>query len=65
MDSIIRLVRREPVRAYAGLVAALAVAVSFGLDLTAEQQGAILGFAAIVLGTGETVRSRVSPVDRD
>lgn len=66
MNSIVRLVRREPVRAYSFLVGLVALAVSFGLPLTMEQQGLLVGLFAIVLGVGsEAVRGRVSPIDRD
>lgn len=66
MDSIVRLIRREPVRTYSILVGLLALGVSFGLPLTVEQQGLLVGLFAVALGVGgEAVRNRVSPVDRD
>lgn len=66
MDSIVRLVRREPVRVYTVLTLVLAFAVSLGLDLSAEQQVILGGIFAALLGIGgEAVRNRVSPVDRD
>ncbi len=62
----------EPVRLGALIIgvigAALALLVAFGVDLSADQQTAILGFAAAVIamasaiGVGEWVRNRVTPV---
>ena len=64
MKAVIRFVKREPVRVYATLVSGMAVAISFGLDWSAEQQAAVLGFVAVVLGVGESVRANVSPVHK-
>ena len=53
-------IRNEPAL-LSGLVAALvALAVSFGLDLTTEQVGAIV--AVVVAGAAVFTRSQVSPV---
>jgi hypothetical protein len=54
------LLTKEPA-ALAGLVqSVLALAVSFGVKLSAEQVGAILAVTTVALGFW--VRSRVSPV---
>ncbi len=50
----------EPVMTLAIIQMALALAVSFGLQWTGEQVGAVVAFAAAVLGW--VARSRVSPV---
>ena len=50
---------REPAAILAALQAIIAVAVSFGLDLSAEQVGGILAATAAVLGL--ITRSKVSP----
>ena len=53
----------EPVvSAFAAVVVALLVLLAaFGVDLTEEQQGAILGFVFAVLGLAILVRNRVTP----
>lgn len=53
-------IRNEPALAAGVLQAVLALAVTFGLDLTVEQTGAIVAVAAAVLAL--VVRSKVSPV---
>ena len=63
MRAILAFVKREPVRVFAIFQAAVVVAVAFGLSLSVEQTAALLGFAAVVLGVGEGVRSRVTPVE--
>lgn len=55
-------VKGEPALAAAVLQAILAVAVSFGLDLSGEQVGAIVALAAAV--SALFLRQRVSPTDR-
>lgn len=49
------------------ITAVLALLVSFGLPITAEQQSAILATAgaalALILGTGAAIRSQVTPKD--
>lgn len=62
MSRIVRLWRREPVRLLGLVQAAILVAVSLGIDLSAEQQASVIAFAAALLGVGEVARSRVSPV---
>jgi hypothetical protein len=52
---------REPAAVLAALQALIAVAVSFGLSLSAEQVGGILAATAAVLGL--ITRSQVSPTD--
>lgn len=54
-----RLWNREPALILAAVQAAVALAVSFGLHLTAEQVGAVTALAAALLGVA--TRSRVSP----
>lgn len=53
------LMEREPVMTMAVVQAALALAVSFGLDLTGDQVAAIMAFSAAVLGW--IARSKVAP----
>jgi 4-hydroxybenzoate polyprenyltransferase len=50
---------REPALILAAVQAVVALAVAFGLDLTAEQTGALLAVTAAVLGV--VTRSQVSP----
>lgn len=50
---------KEPAMILAAIQAALALAVSFGLNLTAEQVGGILALAAAIFGI--ITRSQVSP----
>lgn len=52
---------REPVMFLAVIQAVLALVVSFGGDLSAEQVGTITAVAAAVLGLW--ARSKVSPVE--
>jgi hypothetical protein len=51
---------REPVLIMGAIQAGLALAVSFGLSLTAEQTGAVLAFSAAVLAV--ITRRQVTPV---
>lgn len=51
---------REPAAIIAALQTLLAVAITFGLNLSAEQVGGILAATAAVLGL--ITRSQVSPV---
>ena len=50
---------REPVLFMAVIQAALALAISFGIGLTAEQTGAIMAFSAAALGL--ITRQKVTP----
>lgn len=52
--------RREPVMFLALVETALALVMAFGLELTGEQVGVVMGFAAAVLGF--VARQRVTPV---
>jgi hypothetical protein len=64
MSYLMDLWRREPARIVTFVQMVLVVAVSvFGVQLTGEQQTAILGLvmAAIVLLGGEVTRSQVTP----
>lgn len=51
---------REPAMIVAALEAVIAVGLSFGLNMSPEQTGAILAAVAIVLGL--VTRSQVAPV---
>lgn len=51
--------KREPVMFLAVVQTVVALVVSFGLDLTTEQVGAITAAAAAILGL--LARSRVTP----
>lgn len=63
MTAIVELLRREPVRVLWIGGYLLTTAASFGLDLSMEQQTAVLGLAAALLGVGgEAVRSQVMPM---
>lgn len=59
MQSIIDRVRREPALVSGLVNAVIALAVSFGLDLTEEQIGSILAVVAAVMALG--VRQQVTP----
>jgi hypothetical protein len=50
---------REPAMFMATIQAAIALGISFGLDLTGDQVGAIMAFSAAVLGL--VTRSQVFP----
>ena len=54
--------KTEPAMIMAILQSALALAISFGLHLTAEQVGGIVALSAAVFGL--ITRSKVSPVGK-
>lgn len=54
-----KLFNREPAMLSALVQAGVALSTSFGLDLTAEQIGAIFAFTAVLLGL--LTRSKVTP----
>lgn len=54
---------REPVMFMAVVQAGLALGLAFGVNLSVEQQGAILAFMAAVLGF--VVRSQVTPTKEE
>ncbi len=54
---------REPALYLGVLQAVLALVVSFGLELSAEQTGTILALSAAVLSL--VTRSKVTPVNKD
>lgn len=54
---------REPVMIMALIQAGLALAVSFGFNLSGEQTGAVMAFSAAFVGM--ITRSQVSPGGRD
>lgn len=59
----LRWLAREPVRVRTAVVAIIAVAGSFGLPVTAEQQALIVGAVLAVLAIfSETTRAKVTPV---
>lgn len=58
--SVRRWWQREPVLSLALLQAAIGVATAFGLDLTAEQVGAVMAFSAAALGW--LAREQVTPM---
>lgn len=59
MDNVWNLWGREPAMIVALVQAIIVLAISFGLQMTPEQQGAILAITAVVLGL--ITRSQVSP----
>ena len=59
MQSIIDRVRREPALVSGLVTAVIALAVSFGLDLTEEQVGSIQAVVAAVMAL--VVRQQVTP----
>lgn len=60
------MIRNEPVLGLvtAFVVAAIALLVAFGVDLTDGQKLAVVGFVGAAFSLGTYVRSRVSPVRR-
>lgn len=58
-----KLIREEPARLVGILLAALALASAFGLNVTDEQSAAIVAFVSAVLALGgmEVVRGQVTP----
>ena len=63
LAGIWRLIKTWPVRAQGVIVAGIAVGTSFGLGLTVEQVGAIIGFTSILLMfvTESAVTSKEEP----
>ena len=61
METKTSLLGREPVMYMALVQAGLALVVGFGLELSTEQIGLILGFSAAVLGF--IARQQVTPVE--
>ena len=59
MDNVWNLWNREPAMVLALVQCVIVLAVSFGLQLTPEQTGAILALTAVVLGL--VTRSQVTP----
>lgn len=58
MSALLRLWKREPVLVMSAAQALVLMAVAFGVNVTAEQQGAIFAAVAALLAllTGVTVR---------
>lgn len=59
MNGLIAFVKRNPARVSHGIIAAVGLLTAFGLNLSADQVGAITSFTAIVLS--EPVRRSVTP----
>lgn len=59
-----KIIRTEPARVIAAVVALLALAGAFGLAITDQQSAAIVASvsALLALASGEVTRSQVSPV---
>ena len=53
------VIARNPARAYSIVLAVIALAASFGLDLTTEQLGALVALLSLIFG--QTVHTQVSP----
>jgi hypothetical protein len=62
MDLIRRIFNREPVLFTAVIQSVLTLAVSFGLNMTADQIGTIVAVTAAILGV--IARSQVTPVQQ-
>ena len=60
MSTILDRIRREPALVSGLVSAVIALAVSFGLDWTAEQVGAVMAVVAAVLAV--VTRQQVTPV---
>ena len=63
MSKILDLWMREPARIVGLVTAALALLVSFGVEISGQQQAAIVGavIAVLVVLGAEVTRSRVTP----
>lgn len=63
MSRLLEVARKEPARIVAVVLALVGLAGAFGLNLTADQSGAIVAVVASVLalGGGEVVRAQVTP----
>ena len=63
MDKMLGLWMREPARIVGLVTAVLALLVSFGVEITGQQQAAIVGIviAILVVLGAEVTRSRVTP----
>ena len=63
MRALTQWYKKEPVRAMGILKTLIALAVSFGFHLTAEQRAEIVTLAGLIfMSSGEITRSQVSPV---
>ena len=61
MKALVELAKREPIRFLAAVQGGITAAVTFGLELSNEQTGAIVGFTAAVLSL--VARRTVSPTE--
>lgn len=59
MSKVLDAIRRNPVRTGSIVLAFLSILMSFGLELTAEQVGAITAFLSLLFG--EAIRPQVTP----
>lgn len=61
-----KIIRNEPARVVAFVLAVIGVATSFGLGITDGQQAAVVALvgAVLALAGGETVRSQVTPTSK-
>jgi uncharacterized protein (DUF697 family) len=65
LDALKRLVRAEPVRVAAVVVAAvIALAEAFGVVLDEESVGEVVAQVLLILAGGEVARRKVTPTDR-
>lgn len=62
MDSIIDLVKREPVRTVSAIQVTIAAAILFGLNVTEEQLSGVI--IAISAWLGLVTRQQVTPVTK-
>jgi hypothetical protein len=61
MTKILALWNEEPVRLYAFVQAGIAAGISFGLDWTGEQVGAVMMLTSAALAL--VIRRKVTPTD--
>ena len=66
VNKLLDLVRREPARVYAVLVALFPLLTALGIAIDPTTAERILAFAATLIGlaAGEAVRRRVTPVKK-
>lgn len=61
MRSVLQRLREEPALIGSGLSVLMATGAAFGLDITGEQQSALLGLAGFIAMIGFGIRSKVTP----
>lgn len=64
VNKILSVMRNEPARVVAFVLAVLGIATSFGLGITDGQQSAVVALVGAILALvgGETVRAQVTPI---